>query len=330
MAKKKHHNPKEGGTMPDNKEQVEKELTVVDAEKDIGKLEDVISSEDANANVEEGVEASGVAEMTDEEVADAFGKNKQGENEFLTDEEIDVMLADSEEDEEKPNELVVENTPSVIPTDGIQLEDSTYPPVVIAGTGFDGAEEVVLASDKKTINTLINEYMDAELVVSENTPHTSMLNTVENQKARQLIATLNKINTAGGDKVVTKILSYLNLYMEPTDIAKNPGMLMQLIAKEVNEAKTIDDLDMAMYILTRIFKSVASFNIRSFLKIGSEFHPEFKINALQMVEVFSQLATADERKAKVNATISLQKSFKTSTTFLNTNGARLMIEYFSK
>ena len=326
MAKKKHHNPKEGGTMPDNKEQVEKELTVVDAEKDISEPEDVIGGEDANANMEEGVEAGGVAKMTDEEVADAFGKNKQGENEFLTDEEIDAMLDDSEEDK---TGLVVENTPSVDSEEGIKLEDSTYPPkeVLIAGTDFIGADEVVLAFDKTTINTLINEYMDVELASDENT---SMLNTVENQKARHLISTLNKINTESGDKAVTKILSYLNLYMEPTDIAKNPGMLMQLIAKEVNEAKTIDDLDMAMYILTRIFKSVASFNIRSFLKIGSEFHPEFKINALQMVEVFSQLATADERKAKVNATISLQKSFKTSTTFLNTNGARLMIEYFSK
>lgn len=314
MAKKKHYNPnqKEGGTMPDNREQVEKELTVVDAEKDIGELEDVT--------------AGGVSEMTDEEVADAFDKSKQGENEFLTNEEIDAMLDDSKEDKAG---LVVENTPSVDSEEGINLEDSTCPPkeVLIAGVDFSGVDAIVLAFDKTTINTLINEYMDVELVLDENT---SMLNTVENQKARHLISTLNKINTESGDKVVTKILSYLNLYMEPTDIAKNPGMLMQLIAKEINEAKTIDDLDMAMYILTRIFKSVASFNIRSFLKIGSEFHPEFKINALQMVEVFSQLATADERKAKVNATISLQKSFKTSTTFLNTNGARLMIEYFSK
>ena len=315
MAKKKHHNPKEGGTMPDNREQVEKELTVVDTEKDIGELEDITGGEDTNVNTEEGTElpiketeADGVAEITDEET--------------------DVMPEDTK-DENKPVELIVENTPSADTEEGIKLEDSTYPPkeVLIAGTDFNGADEVVLAFDKTTINTLINEYMDVEIALDENT---SILNTVENQKARHLISTLNKINTESGDKVVTKILSYLNLYMEPTDIAKNPGMLMQLIAKEVNEAKTIDDLDMAMYILTRIFKSVASFNIRSFLKIGSEFHPEFKINALQMVEVFSQLATADERKAKVNATISLQKSFKTSTTFLNTNGARLMIEYFSR
>lgn len=315
MAKKKHHNPKEGGTMPDNREQVEKELTVVDTEKDIGELEDITGGEDTNVNTEEGTElpiketeADGVAEITDEET--------------------DVMPEDTK-DENKPVELIVENTPSADTEEGIKLEDSTYPPkeVLIAGTDFNGADELLLAFDKTTINTLINEYMDVEIALDENT---SMLNTVENQKARHLISTLNKINTESGDKVVTKILSYLNLYMEPTDIAKNPGMLMQLIAKEVNEAKTIDDLDMAMYILTRIFKSVASFNIRSFLKIGSEFHPEFKINALQMVEVFSQLATADERKAKVNATISLQKSFKTSTTFLNTNGARLMIEYFSR
>ena len=314
MAKKKHHNPKEGGTMPDNREQVEKELTVVDAEKDTGELEDVT--------------AGGVSEMTDKEVTDALEENKQDGNDFVAGEEIDAMTEDTE-DENKPVELVVENTPSANTEEGINLEDSTYPPkeVLIAGADFGGVDAIVLAFDKTTINTLINEYMDVDLALDENT---SMLNTVENQKARHLISTLNKINTASGDKIETKILSYLNLYMEPTDIAKNPGMLMQLIAKEVNEAKTIDDLDMAMYILTRIFKSVASFNIRSFLKIGSEFHPEFKINALQMVEVFSQLATADERKAKVNATISLQKSFKTSTTFLTTNGARLMIEYFSR
>lgn len=256
--------------------------------------------------------------------------------------ELDASKVEEPEEssEIEKEDLYLFQTPSLVDTDAetkTQLEDSTYPPVATEDTDefkvklgtidTDTIDTTTLLFNKKTINELILNYMEGDIVLDENT---SILNSEENQRARNLIKTLNTINTGGGDKIETKILSYLSLYMEPTDTPKSPGMLMQLIAKEINEAKTISDLDMAIFILTRIFTNVASFNIRSFLKIGNDYSAAFKVDALQMVEAFSQLSTADDRKKKIGTIVSLQKAFKASTSFLTANGARLMIEYFSK
>ena len=326
MAKKKPYQKftKEGSNMPAEHEQTKDDTT----EKEVEEME------------------GGV--ITTEEIGDM--KEELGEIPEASEEEKILEPVEKEQkDVEEKKEIIEEELkltpppPASIPGEGlVELDSSKYPVVTDVEKGIDDtiivsytdAEEAIeediysgLVFDKRTINDLIVNYMDAELVTDEST---SMLNTVENQKARQLVDTLNKINTSTGDKAETRILSYLSIYLEPTTTAKNPGMLMQLIAKEINEAKTISDLDMSLYILTRIFKHVASFHMRSFLKIGSEYHSEFKVHALQMVEAFSQLATAEERKAKIGTIISLQKSFKTSTTFLTSNGAKLVIEYFSK
>lgn len=322
MAKKKLYQKfiKEGSNMPAEQEQTKEEI----AEKEVKEMEG--------------------GAITTEEIGDM--KEELGEIPEASEEEKILEPVEKEQkDVEEKKEIVEEELkftpppPASIPEEGlVELNSSTYPAVTDVEKGIDDTiivnytdtEEDIysgLVFDKRTINDLIVNYMDAELVTDE---ATSMLNTVENQKARQLVNTLNKINTSTGDKAETRILSYLSIYLEPTTTAKNPGMLMQLIAKEINEAKTISDLDMSLYILTRIFKHVASFHMRSFLKIGSEYHSEFKVHALQMVEAFSQLATAEERKAKIGTIISLQKSFKTSTTFLTSNGAKLVIEYFSK
>ena len=321
MGKKTHQNfIKKGSNMPAEQEQTKEEI----AEKEVEEMEG--------------------GAITTEEIGDM--KEELGEiPEASAEEKILEPVEKEQKDVEEKKEIVEEELkftpppPASIPEEGlVELNSSTYPAVTDVEKGIDDTiivnytdtEEDIysgLVFDKRTINDLIVNYMDAELVTDE---ATSMLNTVENQKARQLVNTLNKINTSTGDKAETRILSYLSIYLEPTTTAKNPGMLMQLIAKEINEAKTISDLDMSLYILTRIFKHVASFHMRSFLKIGSEYHSEFKVHALQMVEAFSQLATAEERKAKIGTIISLQKSFKTSTTFLTSNGAKLVIEYFSK
>lgn len=297
------------GSLGDNGVADSEDLDAVDSEFKIGNPDDLKEDSEEDVDMEAKLDASKVEEP-------------------------------EESSEIEKEDLSLIQTPSLVDTDAetkAQLEDSTYPPVATEDTDefkvklgtIDTAtiDTTTLLFNKKTINELILNYMEGDIVLDENT---SILNSEENQRARHLIKTLNTINTGGGDKIETKILSYLSLYMEPTDTPKSPGMLMQLIAKEINEAKTISDLDMAIFILTRIFTNVASFNIRSFLKIGNDYSAAFKVDALQMVEAFSQLSTADDRKKKIGTIVSLQKAFKASTSFLTANGARLMIEYFSK
>lgn len=314
--------------------------TSVDVIETEGEVKLDIGAENLNDAEAEQVGSLGDNIITDSEDLDAV------DSEFKEDNEEDVNMeakldASKVEEPDKSSEIEKEDlsliqTPSLVDTDTetkTQLEDSTATEdtdefkIKLGTIDTDTIDITTLLFNKKTINELILNYMEGDIVLDENT---SILNSEENQRARNLIKTLNIINTGGGDKIETKILSYLSLYMEPTDIPKSPGMLMQLIAKEINEAKTISDLDMAIFILTRIFTNVASFNIRSFLKIGNDYSAAFKVDALQMVEAFSQLSTADDRKKKIGTIVSLQKAFKASTSFLTANGARLMIEYFSK
>lgn len=338
MAKKNYNNNnnKGQGTMGQKVEDTAVD-TAVEKEGEIVMVDGVETVAYTKA---EQVDSLGDNVITDSEDLDAVDSKvdepvEDGKEDMAMAAKVDEYIEQEESDEIEKEDLSLIETPSPVDTDAetkTQLEDSTYPLAAVDTDEFKINEDTVDVTtlvffNKKTINELISNYMEGAIVLDANT---SILNTEENQKARLLIKTLNTINAAGGDKIETRILSYLSLYMEPTDLPKSPGMLMQLIAKEINEAKTISDLDMAIYILTRIFTNVASFNIRSFLKIGNDYSAAFKVDALQMVEAFSQLSTADDRKKKIGTIISLQKVFKSSTSFLNANGARLMIEHFSK
>ena len=339
MAKKNYNNNnnKGQGTMGQKVEDTAVD-TAVEKEGEIVMVDGVETVAYTKAEQVDSLGDNITAESEDLDAVDSKvdePEKEDGEEDMAMATKVDGYVEQDESDEIEKEDLSLIQTPSPVDTDAetkTQLKDSTYPPVATEDTdefkiNEDTVDVTTLVFNKKTINELISNYMEGDIVLDANT---SILNTEENQKARLLIETLNTINAAGGDKIETRILSYLSLYMEPTDLPKSPGMLMQLIAKEINEAKTISDLDMAIYILTRIFTNVASFNIRSFLKIGNDYSAAFKVDALQMVEAFSQLSTADDRKKKIGTIISLQKVFKSSTSFLNANGARLMIEHFSK
>ncbi len=344
MAKKKNNNYNKGQETMEQKLETTAEKAVLELEEkdnqidntEEGKIaqagDDVESEQNSSSSDDSTIESGEDLDAVDSEfkiVDPAVFRKEEGVNTTVDDSTL----------EEKYIELSSEQTPPSLADIKLgdsystekELIDSLYPPIdsslIEPSNNDENSDAIVLEFNKKTINELILNYAEGDIVLDENT---SILNSEENQRARHLIKTLNAINTAGGDKIETKILSYLSLYMEPTDLPKSPGMLMQLIAKEINEAKTISDLDMAIFILTRIFTHVASFNIRSFLKIGTDYSAAFKVDALQMVEAFSQLSTAGDRKKKIGTVISLQKTFKSSTSFLNANGAKLMIEYFSK
>lgn len=238
--------------------------------------------------------------------------------------------------EPTPVEVVPEpELPPVAPEAVVIVPEEITPPVeplveptVLVVTG----EPIVF--DKKTINALILGYESIEVDADKVT----VLNSIENKKARALIDTLYKASIGTKYTMATKTLEHLSIFMADTTKEKDSGLLFQLLAKGFNDAKSVDEIDMSIFILTRLFKNVRSFSFNVILKgINSGYHPEFKVNALQMHEVFKELGTQAERDMKIDKTVSFAnkadgrgKALGVSNVFLNQNGSKLLTQYFTE
>lgn len=188
--------------------------------------------------------------------------------------------------------------------------------------------------DKKTINLVIAGYEQIEVSDAD----VGIYNTIENKKVRELIRALSEAAAGTQYTMAIKTLGHLSIFMSETKKEKDSGLLFQLLAQDFNNAKDIDEIDMSVFILTRFFRYVRSFSFSVILKgINSGYHPEFKVNALQMHEVFKELVTKSDRDMKIDKTVSFAnkkdgrgKAFGVSNVFLNQNGSRLLTQYFTQ
>lgn len=201
----------------------------------------------------------------------------------------------------------------------------------------DKTNEEFAVFDKKSIDTIIKNYMNLELQDDEKDTAHTIFNTEENKQARALVRFLGELAEASDDDFAKNIISHLSLFASENKQEKDAGLFMQLLAQDFNLAKDIEQIDMAIFILTRIFRYVRTFSFNQFLKgIADGYHPEFKVHALQFVEVFKELVTKEDRTKKIGTTISFAgnrdgrgKAFGVSNVFLNQNGSKLLTEYFT-
>lgn len=309
MAKNKNKpNPREGIVMP----QTEKEQVEVEGTENIP---ETVNATEADAAVVDSEKVDLVAETQELEKTELVDQ----------DEAIDAPEESEAKSEETPPAEEIKDTEEDGEEDGEEEQTIKYNP----------AELVLETFDKKTINDIISNYIDIE--VSEE--DVSIYNTVENKKARALIKALSEAaaREVKHNDMVIKTLAHLSIFMLDTKKEKDSGLLFQLLVQDFNNAKDVAEIDMSIYILTRLFKHVRSFSFTVILKgINSGYHPEFKVNVLQMHEVFSQLSTRAERDLKIDKTISFAnkkdgrgKAFNVSNVFLNQNGSKLLTQYFT-
>lgn len=149
------------------------------------------------------------------------------------------------------------------------------------------------------------------------------------------VAKLNKIlkalNYLGTNNPIYKVMSQALKFANTTADKRKGDMLYGTLIREINSSVSGNDFDLLMFTVIKTFKSLRTLGemntIRSFREVKNV---ELAASALSLSHLLAQLSTAEDRKNKINVTISLDKLLRVSSNGLSQNGINLVKEYFTK
>lgn len=149
------------------------------------------------------------------------------------------------------------------------------------------------------------------------------------------VAKLNKIlkalNYLGTNNPIYKVMSQALKFANTTADKRKGDMLYGTLIREINSSISGNDFDLLMFTVIKTFKSLRTLGemntIRSFREVKNV---ELAASALSLSHLLAQLSTAEDRKNKINVTISLDKLLRVSSNGLSQNGINLVKEYFTK
>lgn len=149
------------------------------------------------------------------------------------------------------------------------------------------------------------------------------------------VAKLNKILRAlsylGTNNPIYKVMSQALKFANTTADKRKGDMLYGTLIREINSSVSGNDFDLLMFTVIKTFKSLRTLGemntIRSFREVKNT---ELAASALSLSHLLAQLSTAEDRKNKINVTISLDKLLRVSSNGLSQNGINLVKEYFTK
>ena len=149
------------------------------------------------------------------------------------------------------------------------------------------------------------------------------------------VAKLNKILKAlsylGTNNPIYKVMSQALKFANTTADRRKGDMLYGTLIREINSSVSGNDFDLLMFTVIKTFKSLRTLGemntIRSFREVKNV---ELAASALSLSHLLAQLSTAEDRKNKINVTISLDKLLRVSSNGLSQNGINLVKEYFTK
>lgn len=178
--------------------------------------------------------------------------------------------------------------------------------------------------------TKLLKILDEEEVVDASAA--TIYNTVDDMIA---VAKLNKILKAlaylGANNPIYKVISQALKFANTTADRRKGDMLYGTLIREINSSVSGNDFDLLMFTVIKTFKSLRTLGemntIRSFREVKNV---ELASSALSLSHLLAQLSTAEDRKNKINITISLDKLLRVSSNGLSQNGINLVKEYFTK
>ena len=252
-----------------------------------------------------------LAEKESEELtADDVATTEESE-EILAPEKADDII-DSKEDKEtvvKTEEEApeVKKEPEVVPVVETEEDD---------GLPFNKTKLLKILDEK--------EVVDASAA--------TIYNTADDMIA---VAKLNKILRAlaylGTNNPIYKVMSQALKFANTTADKRKGDMLYGTLIREINSSVSGNDFDLLMFTVIKTFKSLRTLGemntIRSFREVKNV---ELAASALSLSHLLAQLSTAEDRKNKINVTISLDKLLRVSSNGLSQNGINLVKEYFTK
>ena len=178
--------------------------------------------------------------------------------------------------------------------------------------------------------TKLLKILDEEEAIDASTA--TIYNTADDMVA---VAKLNRILKAlsylGTNNPIYKVMSQALKFANTTADKRKGDMLYGTLIREINSSVSGNDFDLLMFTVIKTFKSLRTLGemntIRSFREVKNV---ELAASALSLSHLLAQLSTAEDRKNKINVTISLDKLLRVSSNGLSQNGINLVKEYFTK
>lgn len=297
-------------------EQVQNEPMMDDALVDEALNAAAIISEDALVEEKEPEELTTDDVATTEESEDILAPEKADD---IIDSDLKEMIADTEENKEEVAKIEEEVKAADIITPEVKKEPEAIS--VVKTEEDDG-----LPFNK----TKLLKILDEEEAIDASTA--TIYNTADDMVA---VAKLNKILKAlsylGTNNPLYKVMSQALKFANTTADKRKGDMLYGTLIREINSSVSGNDFDLLMFTVIKTFKSLRTLGemntIRSFREVKNV---ELAASALSLSHLLAQLSTAEDRKNKINVTISLDKLLRVSSNGLSQNGINLVKEYFTK
>lgn len=276
-------------------------------------VESPAQSEESGDGIEDAAtltEEEGASEPTQEEPA-------VDEKAEVVDEESDSKLKDDEVDAALKEEVII-NEPTV--------EQSNLVDAKTDNTAVAESKSIPSSFSK----TVLLEILDSEVIVDAS--NATIYNTEEDMRAAAKLERIYETTVSlGVNHPISKVVSQALKFARTTADKRKGDMLYGTLIREINNASSGNDFDLLIFTVVKIFKSFRTLGelatIRSLRDVKNV---EMKAAAQALAHIFAQLATVEDRKKKLNVTISLDKLLKVSSSGLNQNGINLIKEYFSK
>ena len=316
-------------------EQVQNEPMMDDALVDEALNAAAIISEDTLTEEKDAVIEKEPEELTADDVATTeesedilLGLEKADD---IIDSDLKDMIADTEENKEDvakieviSEELAEEQEEQEVKAADIITPEVKKEPEAISVVKTE--EDNGLPFNK----TKLLKILDEEEAIDASTA--TIYNTADDMVA---VAKLNKILKAlsylGTNNPIYKVMSQALKFANTTADKRKGDMLYGTLIREINSSVSGNDFDLLMFTVIKTFKSLRTLGemntIRSFREVKNV---ELAASALSLSHLLAQLSTAEDRKNKINVTISLDKLLRVSSNGLSQNGINLVKEYFTK
>ena len=289
-------------------------------------MDDALVDEALNAAAPINEETLAGEKEPEELTADDVATTEESEDILApekADDIIDSDLKDTTADTEENKEDVAKIEEEVKATDAIAPDSKKEPEVIpVAETEEDDG----LPFNKTKLLKILDE---AEAIDASTA---TIYNTADDMIA---VAKLNKIlkalNYLGTNNPIYKVMSQALKFANTTADKRKGDMLYGTLIREINSSVSGNDFDLLMFTVIKTFKSLRTLGemntIRSFREVKNV---ELAASALSLSHLLAQLSTAEDRKNKINVTISLDKLLRVSSNGLSQNGINLVKEYFTK
>ena len=293
-----------------------------------------IISEDALAEDKDTVIEKELEELTADDVAtteeseDILAPEKADD---IIDSDLKEMIADTEENKEDVAKIEVISEELA---EGQEEQELKAADIIVPEVKKEPeAISVVKTEEDDGLpfnKTKLLKILDEEEAIDASTA--TIYNTADDMVA---VAKLNKILKAlsylGTNNPIYKVMSQALKFANTTADKRKGDMLYGTLIREINSSVSGNDFDLLMFTVIKTFKSLRTLGemntIRSFREVKNV---ELAASALSLSHLLAQLSTAEDRKNKINVTISLDKLLRVSSNGLSQNGINLVKEYFTK